>query len=87
MKKIFLIGDSIRYGFGDEARRNLGYGIHMREKLEGRAEVYYPNDNCRFLQYILRYLHEWARVCPDRSQIDIVHWNNGLWDAARYMDE
>lgn len=78
MKKIFLIGDSIRFG----GPNIVGYGRYVKSKLEGKAEVYQPNENCRFAQYTLRYLHEWAASVP-REEIDVVHWNNGLWDVLR----
>ena len=49
--------------------------------------MYGPDENCRFAQYTLRYLHEWAASVP-REEIDVVHWNNGLWDVLRlYGDE
>ena len=48
MKKIILIGDSIR----------LGYDKYVKDALEGVAEVYYPNDSARFSEYTLRYLSE-----------------------------
>ncbi|MBR3960963.1 MAG: SGNH/GDSL hydrolase family protein [Clostridia bacterium] len=78
MKNIYLIGDSIRFG----ANGSDGYGMHVKEKLEGIANVYAPNENCRFAQYTLRYLHEWAASVP-REEMDVVHWNNGLWDVLR----
>lgn len=70
MKKILLLGDSIR----------MGYCGAVRELLKGKAEVYFSNDNGRFLQYTLRALSDWkgAEKWPD--DIDTVHWNNGLWD-------
>ena len=87
-KRIFLIGDSIRYGLGSEETSKFGYSYHIKRKLEGVMEVYEPNDNCRFLQYTLRYLHEWAADVPSPETIDVVHWNNGLWDVLRlYGDE
>lgn len=43
MKKVFLIGDSIR----------IGYDKAVRAKLSGEAEVYFTVDNNRFAQYIL----------------------------------
>ncbi len=79
-RKIFLIGDSIRYGTWDKS--SPGYGIYVKEKLKDRADVFAPDDNCRFAQYTLRYLHEWARAL-DGGAVDTVHWNNGLWDVAR----
>lgn len=78
MKKIYLIGDSIRYG-GPNIH---GYGEYVKEKLGGIAEVYAPDDNCRFAQYTLRYLYDWTNGV-DAENIDIVHWNNGLWDVLR----
>lgn len=78
MKKIYLMGDSIRFG----AVNSPGYGVYVKEKLNGLAEVYYPDDNCRFAQYTLRYLYDWANSV-DAENIDIVHWNNGLWDVLR----
>ena len=56
--------------------------MYVKEKLNGTAEVYYPNDNCRFAQYTLRYLYDWANSV-DTKNIDVVHWNNGLWDVLR----
>lgn len=82
MKNIFLIGDSIRFG----APGSPGYGVYVTEKLAGKANVYAPEDNCRFAQYTLRYLHEWASKV-DREKIDIVHWNNGLWDVLRLFGD
>lgn len=69
MKKILLLGDSIR----------MGYDEFVKKRLEGRAEVFYPEDNGRFAQYTLRTLENWkADLKLDR--VDLVHWNNGLWD-------
>ena len=82
MKNIYLIGDSIRFG----APGSPGYGVYVKEKLEGKANVYAPNENCRFAQYTLRYLHEWANAV-DKEKIDIVHWNNGRWDALRLFGD
>lgn len=83
MKNIFLIGDSIRYGgLHGEPNEIPGYGAYVKEKLQGVANVYAPDDNCRFAQYTLRCLHEWAGAV-DREKIDVVHWNNGLWDVLR----
>ena len=82
MKKIFLIGDSIRFG----ASGSPGYGVFVKEKLCGKAEVFAPNENCRFAQHTLRFLHEWAANVP-KDEVDIVHWNNGLWDALHLFGD
>ena len=51
MKNIILIGDSIR----------MGYDRFVKFSLEDSANVYYPNENSRFAEYTLRYLHEWKK--------------------------
>ena len=94
MKNIFLIGDSIRYGASGTtgvpgspaATRCPGYGVYVKNKLEGAAEVYAPGENCRFAEYTLRYLHKWAEQAP-KDEIDVVHWNNGLWDVLRLFGD
>ncbi|MBQ8658228.1 MAG: SGNH/GDSL hydrolase family protein [Clostridia bacterium] len=70
MKKIALLGDSIR---------QLGYGTKVPELLGGEYTVFQPNDNCRFVKYTLRGLFDWKEQL-DGS--DVIHWNNGLWDTA-----
>lgn len=86
MKNVLLIGDSIRFGASSnsdyQTAGNSGYGIYVKEMLQDVANVYAPNDNCRFAQYTLRYLFDWAKEV-DAEKIDVVHWNNGLWDVLR----
>ena len=77
MKKIVLLGDSIR----------MGYDKYVKEALEGVAEVYYPPENCRFSQFTLRGLPDWKRKGEWPSDIDLVHWNAGLWDIAEPYGE
>lgn len=72
MKKVILLGDSIRCSYNDR----------VKELLEGRAEVWGPADNCRFSKYTLWSVHEWINEgCGGKP--DIVHWNNGIWDTFR----
>lgn len=84
MKNIFLIGDSIR--FGATEGNSPGYGVYVKEMLAGQANVYAPAENCRFAQYTQRYLKNWAQDI-DCESIDVVHWNNGLWDVLHLDDE
>lgn len=77
MKKIALIGDSIR----------MGYDKYVKEALAGTAEVYYPEENCRFAEYVLRYAHEWKRDGKWGEDVDLVHWNAGLWDALELFGD
>ena len=77
MKKVVLLGDSIR----------LGYEKYVKDSLEGVAEVYSPEDNCRFTFYLMRYLR--SLVGPDGlpQDADVVLWNAGLWDVARLVGD
>lgn len=75
MKNILLLGDSIRQG----------YESFARDKLQGRANVFFPMENGRFAQYTLRALSDWKESLT-LPQIDIVHWNNGLWDTVHLND-
>ena len=77
MKKVVLIGDSIR----------MGYDKYVKEALAGTAEVYYPDDNCRFACYVLRYLHEWKAEGKWGEDVDLVHWNAGLWDCLELFGD
>lgn len=76
MKNILLVGDSIR----------IGYDKSVKLSLEGKANVYFPEENCRFATFVLRYLHEYKKLVPD-GRVDILHWNAGLWDCLRLFEE
>ena len=77
MKKIVLIGDSIR----------MGYDKYVKDALSGTAEVLYPSENCRFAEYVLRYAHEWKKNGGWGDDVDLVHWNAGLWDALELFGD
>ena len=76
MKKIVLLGDSIREG----------YDKYVKHAFEGTAKVYYPKENCRFASYILRHLPDWKRDFGECDDVDLVHWNAGLWDDLVMAD-
>ncbi len=76
MKNVLLVGDSIR----------MGYDKSVRKSLEGKANVYFPNENCRFASYLLRYIQEYKDLVSD-GNVDVVHWNAGLWDCLRLFEE
>ena len=72
MKKIFLIGDSIR----------IGYDKFVKSSLENLAEVYFSEENNMYSTHVLRNLHnmmDWHRV----YDVDALHFNAGLWDTVR----
>ena len=76
MKNILLIGDSIR----------MGYDKTVKKTLEGKANVAFPDENCRFAAYVLRYIHEYATLL-NGGEVDILHWNAGLWDCLHLFGE
>lgn len=76
MKNLLLIGDSIR----------MGYDKSVKKTLEGKANVIFPGENCRFASYLLRNFHEYLKEVKG-EEIDVVHWNAGLWDCLRLFEE
>ena len=69
MKKIVLIGDSIR----------MGYQETVRQRLAGRAEVWAPEENGGTSENLLARLDEWALSRP----ADVIHVNAGLHDLRK----
>ena len=76
MKNLLLVGDSIR----------AGYDKSVRKTLEGMANVYFPSENTRFSAYVLRYIQEYKKLA-EGADIDVLHWNAGLWDCLRLYGE
>ena len=58
----------------------------VKKTLEGKVNVIYPDENCRFASYVLREFHEYLKDVKDED-IDVVHWNAGLWDCLRLFGE
>ena len=78
MRNVLLLGDSIR----------LGYCGFVKSELAGAAEVFYPEENCQFTQYTLVALPRWINATGiPKEEIDLIHWNNGHWDAAHFNQE
>ena len=68
MKKVLLLGDSIR----------MGYDEYVKEILSGEFEVVYDDaDNGRFSAYTLWQANQFFK---NYGHFDVVHWNNGYWD-------
>ena len=67
MKKVLLLGDSIR----------MGYQEQVKKLLENEYEVLYPEDNGRYAAYTLWQVNQAFKWNPD---IALVHFNNGYWD-------
>ena len=70
MKKVILLGDSIRL---------IGYGARTAELLGEDYTVWQPEDNCRFAAYTLRMLFDYKAQLEDA---DVIHFNCGLWDMC-----
>jgi hypothetical protein len=68
MKRVLLLGDSIR----------MSYQPLVKAALTNRAEVVGPQDNCRFAKYTLWNLGAWFQ---ELGHPDVIHWNNGIWDV------
>jgi len=66
IKKVFLIGDSIR----------IGYQPFVKKNLKDITEVLSPEENCETSLKILKNLENWI----DNHEFDIVHINCGLHD-------
>lgn len=77
MKKVLLLGDSIR----------IGYDSYVRKTLKDTCQVIFPEENCRFAQYVLRYLTFWKEWLNVDEELDLVHWNVGLWDTLELYDD
>ena len=71
---VFLIGDSIR----------MGYCETVKKELSDVAEVFYIKDNCRSSQFIIVSLEEWKNKFDDASKVNVVQFNCGHWDIARW---
>ena len=64
--RVVLIGDSIR----------IGYQAVVKKALAGEAQIWAPEDNCRYAAYTLEHLDEWI----SSRRPDVVHLNVGLHD-------
>ena len=68
MKRVLLLGDSIR----------MGYDKKVRSLLKEEYEVIFSeDDNGRFAAYTLWQANQFFR---QYGHFDLVHWNNGYWD-------
>lgn len=82
---IFLLGDMVRY----TSNRHCGYGLFAAQQLQDDCGVYMPPEDCGSAEMTLRNLHRWSRMFTGchRYDVDIVHWNCGLWDIERIMGD
>lgn len=76
MKKILLLGDSIR----------KGYDKYVKIAFGGVAEVYFPEENSKFASFLMRNLLVWKKQLELDESVDLVHFNAGLWDDIIMLD-
>ena len=84
MKKILLIGDSTM--FGSDA--SSGYGVYVSEhfRKNSTAEVIMPSDNCQDTRFTKNaFCDIFAEHADSLADVDIIHWNNGLWDTLHFL--
>ena len=68
MKKVVLLGDSIREW----------YAKYVEDLLKDKCEVLHlPHDNGRFTYYSLLQL---SLILKQHGRVDLVHFNSGYWD-------
>jgi len=72
-KNVLLLGDSIR----------ISYQKRVSDLLQGKARVSFPDDNCAFAKFTLRFINDWLKI---GGKPDIIHWNNGIWDTTEISD-
>ena len=73
MKRVILIGDSIR----------MGYEATVRQQLAGVATVITPGDNGATSDNVVAHLDEWAIS----RAADVIHVNCGLHDIKAELDQ
>jgi lysophospholipase L1-like esterase len=72
LPRVLLIGDSI----------SMGYTLPVRAKLEGKANVHRPAENCGDTARGLKRLDTWL----GNGKWDVIHFNFGLHDL-KYLDD
>ncbi len=72
LPNVLLIGDSI----------SMGYTKLVRDRLQGRANVYRPPANCQHTAYGLKNVKSWL----GEREWGVIHFNFGIWDTHYLRD-
>ena len=72
LPRVLLIGDSI----------SMGYTLPVRARLQGKANIHRPAENCGETARGLKSLDKWLGT----GKWDVIHFNFGLHDL-KYLDE
>ena len=78
MKKIFLSGDSIRIFYQD----------YVKAELKDKAEVFTHYENASFSMFGIARFAGWLadmKLAPE--DVDIIHFNHGIWDCCRWWGD
>ena len=75
MKKVYLMGDSIRL---------IGYGLKVPQMLENEFEVSQPEENCRWSSSLFRIAFDKGELL---DTMDIIHFNSGEWDVSDILGD
>lgn len=78
MYKVLLLGDSISIGYRQAVRKHIENNGGM---------VLWPKENGKFASYTYRMLYDWNNELSGLEDIDVVYWNNGLWDVVRLFGD
>ena len=74
LPRVLLIGDSI----------SIGYTVHLRNLLKGKANVHRPRTNCGPTTKGLAGIEDWLKTGGEGKKWDVIHFNWGLHDL-KYM--
>lgn len=74
MKNLILLGDSIC----------ISYREMVKDMLKDKANVAYPQENCRWSGYMYNTLRYWL---PELPKPDVIHFNSGIWECVHLYGE
>ena len=69
MKKVLLLGDSIR----------MGYQYQLKELLKDECKVIFSDDNGRFASYTLWQANQ---MFKEYGRFDLVHWKKEFYNMC-----
>lgn len=75
--RILMLGDSISMQYRDVVKNNLTKNM----------QVFYPPENGRFAAYTFRMLYDWRKDLKWPDKMNLIYWNNGLWDVVRIFGD
>ncbi len=77
MKKVLLMGDDIHFSYEER----------VKELLADVCEVISDPCNARYTANALWLVRDQIELTMQLKDIDLIHWNTGLWDHYRTMDD